>query len=86
MVKIITQKVICIDDQFHDNKNYLHKISINEILVCLGTEAMPMTGYVYYIMVNDKKEYYHVITKDFEKYFKLLSEFREERINSILND
>lgn len=92
--EIVNFKVICLDDTFHDNLNYLRKIKVNDILTCSGIQKYD-TGNTYYVLISDNfdygnaflaKEHYHIFDKDFKKYFKSVAIMREERINKIFND
>ena len=84
-LSIVKFKVICLDDSFHDNLNYLRKIKTNDILTCWGIDKYD-TGNTYYVLSSDIKDPYHVLDSDFDKHFKSVALMREEKINKILND
>jgi hypothetical protein len=81
----VKYKVICLDDTFNDNLNYLRKIKVNDILTCEGIQKYD-TGNTYYVLSSDLKNPYHVLGQDFEIHFKSLAIMREEKINNIFND
>lgn len=80
MIKLDTPfKVICIDNKFFENNIEIGKIYEAEIEAIY----MPYPDFTY--MFRIKNIDFELLAEEYDLYFKILSEYREEKIASIFD-